>query len=316
MIPVYGLKTKMVLPTNSYIVFQAYGHRGILQECAFALLTLTRTHTREALKNLEICIYTDSPEFFNSFRDCPLNLTLKEINPERIRSWRGSIDFVHRMKIELLLDFVQHKTGQVLYLDTDVYFSGSVVEMFEKISEGQLYMHIMEGLIHESEHVMLQKLSRFLKKRGNLQWAGKTLEIPSRETMWNAGVLGFHTNHSPLLKEVLEFTDQVYPLFPKHIVEQFAFSHYFQHSAEIKTAHTQIYHYWNLKEIRTILASFFKYFEKNTWDELSDLSRLIQLPDPMQQKVNFLQNRTPLEKFMKKQWKPVEPRWDLLLQQL
>ena len=316
MILVNGLEINMNIPKNSYIVFQAYGNIGILQECAFALLTLSRQHTYEELKDLEIWIYTDKPEFFQSFKGCSLNLNYRGINPVLIQQWRGAINFVHRVKIEVLRDFVKDKEGQVLYLDTDVYIAQPISEVFNQVAEGNLYMHIMEGLIHETDNVVMQKLSRFIKKNKPISSNEKIIGIPEHTAMWNAGLLGFHTKFNYLLEEVLSFTDTVYPSFPKHVVEQFAFSLYFQQAMPMKTAHTRVFHYWNLKEIRFILNSFFKYFEDQNWDILAHYSRLIQLPDAMQQKVNFLQNRTALEKFMKKHWKPQEPRWDLLVQQL
>ncbi|RYZ17338.1 MAG: hypothetical protein EOP49_50745, partial [Sphingobacteriales bacterium] len=136
------------IPSNSAIVFQAYGQTGILQECAFALLTLCRQHTREELADVEICIYTDNPAFFRSFKDCWLDLRFREVNPELIRKWRGEIDFLHRVKIEILKDFVAGRVGQVLYLDTDIYFTRPVTGIFEDIADGIIYMHIMEGLVH------------------------------------------------------------------------------------------------------------------------------------------------------------------------
>jgi hypothetical protein len=306
----------MSVPVNSYIVFQAYGHEGILHECAFALLTLCRQHKREELKDLEVCIYTDNPGFFRSFKDCWLNPNFREIDQNLIRQWKGAIDFVHRVKIEILRDFTKDSTGQVLYLDTDVCFDRPVTEMFHNIAEGKLYMHLMEGLVHKGETVINAKVSAYVKKNAPLLVNGKQVNIPEEATMWNAGVLGFHTKHKHLLDEVLAFTDAIYQEFPKHIVEQFAFSSYFQQAAPLLSAHTYIFHYWNLKEIRFIFSSFFQYFKDSDWTELVRYSILIQLPVPMQEKVNFLQNRTPLAKFMKKQWQPSTPRWDLLIQQL
>ena len=301
---------------NNYIVFQAYGNNEILQECAFALLTLTRLHTKEELANIEICIYTDHPEFFESFKNCSLNLNYKKLDTVLISRWRGEINFLHRAKIEMLRDFAKDKRGQILYLDTDVCFINSVTDIFKNIAAGKLYMHIMEGLIHETDNVIFKKLSKFLKRNTPLKINGKAVHIADATTMWNAGVLGFNTDHIHLLDDVLLFTDTVYQQFHKHVVEQFAFSLYFQNAGEMMTAHTHISHYWNLKELLIILNSFFNYFKNSSWDELAYYSKLIQLPEPMQQKVNFLQNRTPLAKFMKKHWHPMEPRWELLIKYL
>lgn len=305
-----------VLPPHSHIIFQAYGNEGILHECALALLTFCRYHSPEELDRVIVTIYTDRPDFFERFRGCPIRFQFREISPQRIREWRGEIDFLHRVKIAMLADFLQDHEGQVLYLDTDICFTGSVADFFHHIHHGRRYMHIMEGLVHHSGNVMLRKLSGFLAKNRSLEVNGKALFIPEDIAMWNAGVLGFSSSDKELVQQVLEFTDAVYRKFPKHTVEQFAFSYFFQKDAALLSAHTRISHYWNLKELRVILESFFSYFRECDWEELVRYSILIQLPDPMQQKVNFLQNRSVIGKFRKEQWQPELPRWDLLLQQI
>jgi len=301
---------------NSYIIFQAYGNQGILLECAFALLTLSKQEDPNFLAQLDIWIYTDNPNFFSAFKNCPLKLHFRTISPDLLVQWRGKIDFVHRIKIEILKEFTEKHKGNILYLDTDTYIYQPLKTIFNNINQGQLYMHIMEGLIHDSNHVMLKKLSKFLSKNQPLILPSNKFEIPNDVAMWNAGVLGFHTDYSHLLDDILTFTDELYSKFHKHIVEQFAFSYFLQTTQNLKTAHTNIYHYWNLKEIRSILASFFEYFKTYDWQDMAQVSTLIQLAEPMQQKVNFLQNRTSFEKARKLAWQPEEPKWDLLLKQI
>jgi len=300
--------------SNTYIVFQAYGNQDILNECTFALLSLCDRHNKSALNELEICIYTDRPDYFESFRGCPLNIEYRGVNPTLIKEWRGSIDFVHRVKIEVLRDFTQSHKGSILYLDTDVCFARPLTEIFHKIRDGKLYMHVMEGYVHHSENVLFQKLSRFITTT-TIAVNNETVDIPANVTMWNAGVLGFNSKYAHLLEHVLQFTDIVYKQFPKHVVEQFAFSLYFQ-KMHLSTAHTHIYHYWNLKELRPLLNSFFDYFKDKNWEELVHMSRLIQLPDYMQQKANFYYNRSTAEKLFKKKWLPKNPDWSLLSKQL
>lgn len=305
----------MKLPENSYIVLQAYGNKSILQECVFALLSLSRNNPENTLSNLEVWIYTDQPDFFKEFKDIPFPVFCREMNQELIRDWKGATDFVHRVKIEILRDFVKNRNGQVLYLDTDICFAMPVFPLFENIRKGEKYMHVMEGKVHESPNIVFRKLSGFLKSH-SLNVENQTVTIPPDVAMWNAGVLGFHTNEKALLEKILLFTDKLHSLFPKHIAEQFAFSLYFQTSGKILTAHPYIYHYWNLKELRPVLNSFFAHFSNKSWEALSWYSQLIQLPDFLQQKANFYQSRSLLEKALKKEWKPEIPDWSLLTDQL
>jgi len=307
--------TVMNIPENSYIVMQAYGSRDILNECAFALLSLCRQNNRDTLKPLHVYIYTDQPTYFKAFEGCWLNLHFREVDASTLKAWRGAIDFVHRVKIEVLRDMASTYSGQILYLDTDVVFAAPVAEMMQRISEGKLYMHIMEGTIFPSENLVFQKLSRFFKNNQPTV-NGSPVSIPENAVMWNAGVLGFHTQYKDVLEAVLSFTDEVYKQFPKHVVEQFAFSLYFQQTAPLLTAHNAIFHYWNLKELRPVLASFFKHFANAKWDALIAYSSLIQLPDYLQQKANFYYNRSTFNKLAKKTWQPRLPDWELLAQQI
>src|SRR5690606_16278846 len=101
---------------------------------------------------------------------------------------------------------------------------------------GALYMHVQESILSHEVNPMMRKLHRFLQKNAPLVIKGKEIQLPPDIAMWNAGMLGFHTDRAPLLDEILQFTDEVYRVFPKHVVEQFAFSLYFQQAAQIKSS--------------------------------------------------------------------------------
>ena len=296
----------MQQPTN-YIVTQCYGNEGVFYECAFMLLSLSRVLTTKELERTEIWIYTDNPFWFGSFKECKLPLHYSTLDAHTLKQWRGKIDFVHRIKIEALKHFVQGKDGNVLYVDTDVVFMQATERLWANISAGKLYMHVLEDIVSSRSNPVLSKLDRYLRSSANATINGVALcDLP----MWNAGVLGFHTRYSSLLDEVLLFTDTHYPSFRKHVVEQFAFSVYFQREAQIKGAAQYLTHYWNLKEARTVLSSFFNFFADRTWKELTALGELVQMHVMMQEKANFLQSRTVMGKIRKKEWVPRKYDWE------
>lgn len=298
---------------KNYIIFQCYGNEGIFHECTYALLSLSLLYQPEELNNTEIWIYTDNPAWFRSFKDCPLPLHYREINNITIKEWRGKIDFVHRVKIEMLKDFTRDKTANVLYADTDVVFTHRIDKMLEHIGAGKLYMHTLEGKVSDEGSPVLRKLNKYLSANAKQDTNGKPLNELS---MWNAGVLGFNTQYNHLLEKILAFTDSEYPHFPKHIIEQFACSTYFQEARELKAASPFILHYWNLKEARQSLASFFDAFKGKSWQELTNYSQLLQMPVLMQEKANFYQNRSIMDKLLKKQWLPSTQNWLELIKQL
>lgn len=300
-------------PQTNYIVFLCYGTAGTLEECAFSLLTLSRLYTPAALAQTEIWIYTDNAAFFQSFRECNLPLHFRHIDANTIKQWRGSIDFTHRVKIELLKDFTQTRQGNVLYLDSDTVFINRIGKMLEQIQAGKLYMHVMEGRVSDKQNPVLTKLDNYLRKSSTRKVKGQPIH---ELAMWNAGVLGFNTRYKHLLDEVLKFTDTEYPKFPKHIVEQFAFSVSFQEQDDVKSAAQSILHYWNLKELRPLLYSFFDHFRDKSWDELTQLSQLIQIHVLIQEKANFYRNRSIAGAIQKKQWQPELRNWEELCKQL
>jgi len=305
------------MPQRPYqIVLQAYGQEGILQECLFALFSFYKLHTEAERQLVSFHIYTDQPAWFRQFSDCPLDLHFQEVTPELIKKWRGAIDFVHRVKIEVLRDFVTRVTGPVLYLDTDVYFTKSIIPLLQRIENGELFMHVAEGKLSDGANPMMEKLHRFFRSQNSFMIAGKQELIPLDTVMWNAGVLGFPTRHAALLDQVLSFTDTVHKSFPKHIVEQFAFSYFFAQRGIIHHSANCIVHYWILSEIKQVLASFFDYFKDKNWEELVHYSELVQHTVLVQEKTSFFINRSVTGKIRQLRWTPTQPDWAALVQQM
>ena len=296
---------------RNHMVFQCYGHEGIFYECTYALLSLARLYDNGAPANTDIWIYTDNPEWFRSLNS-PLPLHFREVDSALIKQWRGKIDFVHRVKIEVLKDFMQQHTGNVLYADTDIVFTQPIDKMLQGINDGNCYMHLMEGIVSDAGNPVLKKLNNYLRK------ADKKLNgLPLWDmAMWNAGVLGFNSSYIGLIDDVLQFTDTVHTEFPKHVVEQFAFSVYLGQTGKLKTAHSYILHYWNMKEVREVLRSFFAFMKGRPWADLVHYSQAIQMHVYMQDKISFLANRTLAGKIKKEQWVPVIPDWEMWMKQL
>ncbi len=299
---------------NRYLVFQAYGREANMRECAFALLSFLYQHP-QGITGLKILLYTDNAAFFKAYSS-NLPIEIRQIGKPEIQKWRGQIDFVHRVKIEVLLDALHHFNGVFLYADTDICFLQPIQRIFEGIEAGRRYMHVQEYRLRDEVNPVGVKFRKFLACQGTLSWAGKTESIPAETAMWNAGVLGFSNSDQMLLEEVLSFTDAVYPLFHKHIIEQFAFSMVFARAGQIYAACREILHYWSLKEMQEYLASFFEYFKERPIPELARLTQLIQLHVPMQDRGSFYLNRSPMGKIRRIPWQPLIPDWSELERQM
>lgn len=238
---------------NHYVLFHAYGSNEILAECRFALMQLLQQHDVETIC---VVLYTDNPLYFKNELEAFSNAITEHITAKQITAWRGEINFVHRVKIKVLQHFFSKYNGSVLYCDTDTYCIQSPATLFANIDNGAFYMHTNEGYIKPTGNLVIKKWHHFLANN-NIQINNKKVANIESISMWNAGVIGIGSQYASLLAEVLAITDSIYPLLPRHTVEQFAFSYVFQNTCTILPADNFIFHYWYLKEYRIFLKNFY-----------------------------------------------------------
>jgi hypothetical protein len=259
---------------KEYLLFQAYGLQEVIDECKFALLRLLTVYSPATCP--PVVIYTDQPDAFALFNP-GITLHIRLIQADDITRWKGSNRFVHRVKIEVIKDCLQRYPGKLVYMDTDTYCLQPLDEVFQKIAPAFVFFHEDEGTIRPAHNLHFQKWKNFL-----LSGTAQAL-LPEKALdthMWNAGCIGLDSSHLPLLDEVLEWTDKLYPLFPRHTVEQFSFCYVFQQQGiTIAPAGSYVFHYWNLKEFRKVLNVFFTSGRYNSLPEWAAQS--LQL-DPRQ----------------------------------
>ena len=287
---------------HQYLIFQAYGNIDIIQECKYALIRLKSIYKNSPVIP-GVIIYTDKPSAFEVFK-AVLPITIEEIDDVKIALWRGKIDFVHRVKIEIIKDALKKYAGKAIYMDTDTYCKTMLSPLFEAISPSQVFFHCNEGTISNPGNLHIKKWKKFLSQK---KLPFLTEPDPLQITMWNAGVIALDESHLLLLDAVLEITDKLYPLFPKHTVEQFAFSYTFQKAAvKITPAAPYIFHYWNLKEFRLLLADFFANNRSADVNTLIDVSEQILPEQIVDAKLKF-QNASGVTRLFKKmsgnEWK-------------
>jgi hypothetical protein len=232
-----------------HLLFQAYGSEAVLRQTVFCIRSLAYT-TAQAGADFEdytLVVYTDVPAYFRRSLADARNLRLEPLHPDQLRAWRGPADFVHRAKICLLQAFFDKYNAPVCYLDSDTLFVRNPAPLFATVAPGTSLMHIMEETLEQPQAPLLQKIGRFVRRQP-LRLHGNTFRIPLHTAMWNAGVLGLHPTHALLLPDVLRLTDQLYNHYPKHLMEQLAFSYLLQEHTTVMAAAPYVFHYWNLKE--------------------------------------------------------------------
>lgn len=272
---------------KSIVIYQAYGPRTILEQNLFSVVSLLKHHP-DFSQVEKIVIYTDDQGYFDSFLGPHPRVEYKPIHPARLTQWRGSIQFVHRVKIEMLRDVAtQFSDFNLFYLDGDTYFMKDPNPLMGQINMHHSVMHEAENIVNQGKDPLSKKVARFLAQfEFNVE--GKKIKIPPSMVMWNAGVLGFSPKFFETLKCVLELTDQSYAKYKKHVMEQMAFSYFLAATSRIHSAAEYVHHYWRQKEDFSELIQNFLMQHKNLTQALTAFDQ-IRWPLPPPPKETFFQ---------------------------
>ncbi len=278
---------------QNHILYFTHGQKEFLNEAVFALLSYYAHHTEDENK---VVVYTDNVDYFK--QKLPLSITYIPLSQETIQKWKGDINFVHRVKIELLKDFATKFLGSVLYLDSDTYFKTNISPLFGQIQQGIPVMSLSEGTIGKSRIKHLKQFDSYFKKKNyQITIHNTTLDFQKDIRMYNAGIIGIQVpENAPLFDTALQITDYIYPENPSHVVEQFAFSYLLQtQDSAIIEAEPLIHHYWYFKEFRSIINLFFEKYKHKNFPELVALSQHINPEYIGSEKLTY-KNATFLEK--------------------
>jgi len=276
---------------QNYTVYHSYGNVDILNETIYSVASL---YMQKNNFPVNVVIYTDSADYFKKY--LPKEVIYEEIDRNQIKIWRGEIDFVFRVKIEVLIDFCKKYQGNVLYLDSDTIFTGQIDIIFNAIQNGILLMHTNEGRLSLTKNKMFPKHIKHICNYPFQTKSGQITILPHQE-MWNAGVLGFQTANKQILDSVLDLTDTMYYKFPKHTVEQLAFSYFFTSYELLAAAEKQIFHYWNFKEFRQLLKHFFD--EETTFEQIIANFNTINPIEQIKPKMEFEKKPHLTKQFLK-----------------
>ncbi len=272
---------------KNIVIYQAYGPNSILEQNLFSVLSLLRQHF-EFTHVEKIIIYTDNTDYFKAYLGSHDRIQYEPMGSERLLAWRGEIQFVHRVKIEMLRDAAaKFPDFNLFYLDGDTYFTKDPGPLMAQIDRHHSIMHEAENIVNQGKDLLSKKVARFLAKF-EFSIDGKKIKIPPSMMMWNAGVLGFSPNFFENLKCVLVLTDQSYSKYKKHVMEQMAFSYFLASFSRVLGASDYVHHYWRQKNEYAQLIQQFLTNHKNLQNALQAFDQ-IQWPLPPPPKKNFLQ---------------------------
>ena len=251
----------------NYLLYLAHGGPRFLYQAAFSILSLLRVLEGRTPHDTRIVVYTDCTEFFTKLFGELCFFSCERLEAHQILAYRGPVDFVHRIKIRLLQEFLRTHRGNVIYVDADTVFLKDPYALFHNLSQDQFIMHLKEQSQSCAFMRFLRKLDD-LVARGDLPLPGRPALRLSSVAMWNCGVVGLNSENATILDAVLTMTDAIVRRAPekpgtiKWVSEQFAFSYMFQAHGAILAANEYIYHYWDFKyEFHSILLKFFAHYD-------------------------------------------------------
>jgi hypothetical protein len=197
----------------------------------------------------KVLLFTDAPDYFSYFfKSMPIQYVA--LSPEKIQEMRGSIDFLHRMKIALLEEAFSMTDDDLLYADSDTFFVDDVTDLEQQVAPRRAFMHMREYRLDSLRNMRLPAAKPFhdfldlIAGHAFTGVDGKSIPVSLMHYSWNAGVMALHRSHSHLLRDVFALTDQFYPSTQNHASEQYAFSIVLQNNAILGDCEDTVYHYW------------------------------------------------------------------------
>ena len=227
------------------LAIQSFGRENEYRRAVLTVMSFF-AHIPKAADGISVLLFTDKPEWFHPyFNDLPISYIL--LSPEKIKEMRGEIDFLHRMKIALIEEALDVCEGNLLYADSDTFFTADPLPLLAQVSPERSFMHLLEYHFTEGVEDTTATYLKFLALTRNNTFHladGTSFKVRPDHASWNAGVMFFHPSHKRFIPDVYTLTDQFFPSSGSHAAEQYAFSLVLQENTQLRACDDVIYHYW------------------------------------------------------------------------
>lgn len=194
---------------------------------------------------IQILFYTDRPEFARKYVSSFDFVEIRYLTKEEILEWRGTHDYLYRIKIRAIQESLKESVEKLCYLDGDTFIRNHPQELFQNIREDQVLMYIQEGQL-ENRLIRNWEPIRQLLPSLKLTLHQQPFPMYGHDSMWNAGVIGVCLSHTGLVDKVLELTDQYCSQARENFYhqDQLMFSLVFARFAHLAPASAYgVYHY-------------------------------------------------------------------------
>ena len=236
------------------IVLLSYGGETEYRRAIFCIFSLNAWGGHHIKEN-NVMIYTDNAIYFTRYlSEFPVELI--DLNKEDLESMMGEFSFIHRIKVSVIsLTFKKFPGQDLLFLDSDMFFTKYPSFISKSFTPGNCYMHKREYSIKESvdiftaydqPHFPLAFIAYISSRDFSI---GLTRQKFSENNYsWNSGVIGVAQDFSVYMSDVLRLTDDFYEHTKWFISEQLAFSFVLQSTSKINPTNEVVLHYCSAAE--------------------------------------------------------------------
>jgi len=230
------------------LVVQSYGSANEYSRGIFSIISFFAWSSFE-LDQVQVILFTDAPSHFKRFLE-DLPIVYVRLDKAKINDMRGTIDFVHRVKIIAIQKAFAYTNGDILYVDSDTCFVADPVPLMNQLEYDRIFMHKYEYEFQKMKTMKLPGGAQFLRfynfiiGRVFTMMDGSEFTIPANQVSWNAGVIALKNIHKHYLSDVLKLTDDLYPETLCVGCEQYAFNIILGKNLKIVSSKDYVFHYW------------------------------------------------------------------------
>ncbi|TGD82987.1 hypothetical protein [Hymenobacter wooponensis] len=231
------------------LVTQSFGKESEYRRAVFAVLSFWARYSGDK-KVVKTVIFTDNSTFFQQYLS-DIDVHYVHLTPEKMKSMRGRIDFLHRMKIALIEEtFLLYPEATILYIDSDTFFIEDATLWMKSFTPGKSFMHLLEYPFESCREAPLpagqtQRAFLNLIESKTFITSQGVESYTAQQASWNAGVMGLPYQVASWLPDVYSLTDEFYPPSKSHGSEQSAFSLILQTRTQLEPCDQYVYHYWH-----------------------------------------------------------------------
>lgn len=230
------------------VVYLVWGDRLALHlEAAFSMLTVLADAQPKT-----VCVVTDYPEYYAFLKD---RIDIQTVTSEKFREWRGPRDFMFRLKVMGFQYATERYPGKdILYLDSDTFFRGSLAKIQEHFDNGGVCMHETSGSFCKLTDNSNKRLWKHINGRKFLDYT-----VDSATQKYNAGVVGIPgAVAADLIRDILGCTDELFARSGHFNAEETTYSTILQSRENFRTVDDHVGHYWgNRPQWNSIVSDFF-----------------------------------------------------------